>query len=104
MSVNLDKYRTKFEDYAHKYESIKMVREEGVLEMTLHTDGNSLRWSRLVHAQLEEAFLNIGRDRGNKVIILTGTGAEFSGPIPDAANNKAAHKKTHAEVVELAGR
>ena len=33
-----------------------------------------------VHAELPDAFLDIARDRENKVVIITGTGEEFSGP------------------------
>jgi enoyl-CoA hydratase/carnithine racemase len=34
----------------------------------------------LAHNELEDAFLEIGRDRANDVIIMTGTGDEFCGP------------------------
>ena len=84
--------RTKFEDYAHKYQTIRMRREEGILELTLHTEGRSLRWGRLPHAELEEAFHHIARDRENQIVIMTGTGDEFSGPVPDPIENKAYHK------------
>jgi enoyl-CoA hydratase/carnithine racemase len=100
-TIDLTKYRTKLSDYVDKYENVKLVRKDGILEMTLHTNGDSMRWSRHLHAQLEELFLNIGRDRENKVVIMTGTGSEFSGPIPDPTQNKLLHKKTHDEVVEL---
>src|SRR5229473_3363746 len=48
--------------------------------MTLHTDGASLRWGFGPHGELPEAFHDVGADRDNRVVILTGTGAEFSGP------------------------
>lgn len=99
--MNIEDYRTKLEDYADKYETIRMRREDGILEITVHTDGGSLRWGRLPHVELEEAFLNIGRDRDNKIVILTGTGDEFSGPAPDAEANRAAHKMTPDEWGEL---
>jgi enoyl-CoA hydratase/carnithine racemase len=66
--------------YAAKYQSARMERRDGVLEVTLHTDGQSLRWGFLPHAELPELFHDIGADRDNRVVILTGTGAEFSGP------------------------
>lgn len=93
--------RTKLADYADKYKTIRFRREDGILEMSLHTDGGPLRWGRLPHAELEEAFLNIGRDPDNKVIILTGTGDEFSGPAPDPEANRAYHKMSAAEWGEL---
>src|SRR6184192_4877073 len=69
-----------FGEYATKYKSARMERRNGVLQVTLHTDGQSLRWGFLPHSELPEAFHDIGADRENRVVILTGTGAEFSGP------------------------
>lgn len=99
--MDIQRVRTKFADYADKYEMIRMRREDGILELTLHTDNGPLRWSRQPHAELEEAFLNIGRDRENQVVILTGTGNEFSGPVPDPAENKAYHHMDAAKWGEL---
>ncbi|MEI6667173.1 MAG: enoyl-CoA hydratase/isomerase family protein [Acidobacteriota bacterium] len=67
-------------DYAEKFKTIRMRREDGVLEMTLHTDGGSLRWGPVAHADLVQALLDVSRDRDNLVVILTGAGDEFSGP------------------------
>ena len=99
--MNIEKVRAKFDDYCDKYESISMRREDGILEMTLGTDGGPLQWGRLPHAELEEAFLNIGRDRENQVVIMIGTGDEFSGPVAEAQSNRAAHKQTPDEWAEL---
>jgi hypothetical protein len=33
-----------FEEYWNKYQSARMERRNGILEVTLHTDGQSLRW------------------------------------------------------------
>src|SRR5437762_8837283 len=67
-------------DYANKYQTIRFERRDGILQMTLHTNGQSLRWGCLPHGELPEAFHDIGADRENRVIILTGIGREFSGP------------------------
>jgi enoyl-CoA hydratase/carnithine racemase len=48
--------------------------------VTLHTAGKSLRWGLDVHAELPDAFADIGRDPDTRVVIITGTGDEFSGP------------------------
>jgi len=89
---------SKFEEYAQKYSMIAMRRDEGVLEVRFHTNGGPLRWSLEPHAQLEQAFLDIGRDRENEVVILTGTGAEFSGPGVEAGgHNHARHPVTPTE-------
>ncbi len=69
-----------FDEYANKYKTARMERRNGVLQVTLHTDGQSLRWGFLPHGELPEAFHAIGADRENRVVILTGTGDEFSGP------------------------
>ncbi len=71
---------SKLEDYADKYQTVRFERRGGILQMTLHTEGQSLRWGFLPHGELPEAFYDVGADRENKVVILTGTGAEFSGP------------------------
>src|ERR1700674_1583578 len=71
---------TKLEDYANKYQTERMERRNGILQVTLHTDGQSLRWGFGPHGELPEAFHDVGADRDNRVVILTGTGAEFSGP------------------------
>ena len=69
-----------FDEYANKYKTARMDRRNGVLQVTLHTEGQSLRWGFLPHSELPEAFHDIGTDRENRVVILTGTGDEFSGP------------------------
>src|SRR3954464_15907441 len=71
---------SRLEDYANKYQTVRFERRNGILQMTLHTEGQSLRWGFLPHGELPEAFYDVGADRENKVVILTGTGAEFSGP------------------------
>ncbi|MCH7852804.1 MAG: enoyl-CoA hydratase/isomerase family protein [Proteobacteria bacterium] len=99
--MNIDKFRVQYEDYCDKYANLSMRRDEGILEITLGTDGGPLQWGRQAHAELEEAFLNIGRDRQNQLVIMTGTGDEFSGPVADAEANRAAHKQTADEWMEL---
>ncbi len=70
----------RFEDYANKYQTIRMERRDGVLQLTFHTDGGSLQWGLLPHREFTQAFAEIGTDPDNTLIILTGTGADFSGP------------------------
>lgn len=57
-----------------------MRREDGILEITFHTNGGTLQWSSPAHTEFEEAFLDIGRDGENGVVIMTGAGKDFSGP------------------------
>lgn len=70
----------KFQDYAEKYGSITFQRENGVLEMALHTKGGPPKWGttqKSLHAELPNAFLDVARDVENKVVIITGTGESF---------------------------
>ena len=39
-----------------------------------------MRWGFGPHGELPDAFYDVGNDRENRVVIITGTGAEFSGP------------------------
>jgi enoyl-CoA hydratase/carnithine racemase len=66
--------------YIEKYSTIRMQRRNGVLEVRFHTDGGSLRWGKTPHSEFPDAFADIARDRENRVVILTGSGNEFSGP------------------------
>jgi enoyl-CoA hydratase/carnithine racemase len=75
----------KLAEYEKRYQTVKMERQDGILLMTLHTDGNSLTWGALPHRELPDAFRDVGSDLENRVVILTGTGAEFSGPRPAPA-------------------
>lgn len=74
---------TQFEDYSTKYKSVHMKRRNGILLLTLHTDGKELQWGAVPHRELPEVFQQIAADNGNKVVVLTGTGDVFSGPRPN---------------------
>jgi len=66
--------------YESQYPNVKLTRQDGILEMQLHTEGGSLVWAALkgsIHEQLGDAFYNIGADPENKVVIITGTGDVF---------------------------
>jgi enoyl-CoA hydratase/carnithine racemase len=67
-------------DYQTRYQTIRFERTDGVLEVTLHTRGGEALWGtslQSLHAELGHAFADIAGDRENKVVILTGTGANF---------------------------
>ena len=64
----------------NEYRYVKLERRNGIMQMTLHTDGGPLRWSLDAQVELAAAFAEVGGDRENRVVILTGTGNEFSGP------------------------
>ncbi|WP_336951583.1 enoyl-CoA hydratase/isomerase family protein [Sphingobium aromaticivastans] len=65
-------------DYFDAYPNIAMDRtQSGILELRLHSHGGSFLYSASARKQLLSAFQNVGADRGNRVVILTGTGADW---------------------------
>ena len=66
-----------FEEYGEKYPDIRMERKNGIVQMTLNTDGGPFTWTARSHQALGDAFEDVGSDRENKVVILTGTGDNF---------------------------
>ena len=66
-----------FDSYSNKYENVRMKREDGILEVALHSAGGPLVFDGYVHEALVSAFRDIGDDSENHVVILTGTGDEF---------------------------
>lgn len=71
-----------FDQYCDRFTHVRMSRNDGILEMVLHSDGHSLLWNDLIHEELIDAFRLAGRDTGNRVIILSGEGSDFC-PGPD---------------------
>jgi enoyl-CoA hydratase/carnithine racemase len=69
--------KTAFDSYREKYENVTMRREDGILEVALHTGGGPLQFNGYVHEALVGAFRDIGDDPDNHVVILTGSGNEF---------------------------
>ena len=79
---------TRFADYEKKYRHIRIERRNGILEMTLHSDGGALVWGGGPHEELSYAFADVGRDPENKLIILTGTGDSFCARLDEASLGK----------------
>jgi enoyl-CoA hydratase/carnithine racemase len=75
----------RLEEYADKYQDIRMQRRNGILEVTLHNKGNSLVWNESVHRELPYACTDIGADPENKVVILTSVGDAFCAEIDFAS-------------------
>ncbi len=66
-----------FKDYADRYPNLKMERRDGILQVTLHEEGDSFLITDESHRDLGYAFADIGADRENKIVILTGAGDSF---------------------------
>lgn len=64
--------------YFDNYDNLAMERtESGILTVRLHTDGGPIVFTGQTHHDLPRALADIGEDRDNKVVILTGTGDVF---------------------------
>jgi enoyl-CoA hydratase/carnithine racemase len=70
-----------FEDYAEKYDNIRLERDDGVLQVTVHTNDKSLVWTSRAHDELAYCFTDIACDPENKVVVLTGAGESFCSEI-----------------------
>jgi enoyl-CoA hydratase/carnithine racemase len=65
-------------DYFSKYENLHMQRtSSGILTLRFHTDGGPITFTGTTHRDLAKALAEIGDDRANKVLIITGTGDTF---------------------------
>lgn len=71
----------RLEDYRHKYSHMEFERRDGILQVTLHTNGDSLQWGFGPHEEMTFMLADIGADPDNKLIILTGTGENFIGAL-----------------------
>lgn len=66
----------RFETYCDRYHNIALERDAaGVLLMRFHTGGGAFVWSEASHEELGHCFAEVGADRGNRVIVMTGTDA-----------------------------
>jgi enoyl-CoA hydratase/carnithine racemase len=71
----MSRLKPKFDDYKNRYHNIALERDDdGILLMRLHTDGGHFVWSEESHEELGYCFADIGADRGNRVVVMTGTG------------------------------
>ena len=75
---------SRFSEYETKYECARLERrDDGVVEVTLHTRGGSLVIDETAHRELPLLFTDIGNDLDTKVILMTGSGDQFCSEIAD---------------------
>lgn len=68
----------KFDSYRNAYDNAKLARSnDGVLEVTFHTNGGKLIFNGHTHEQFTNLFYQIGEDQDNRVVIITGSGESF---------------------------
>ena len=64
-----------FESYSERLSQFfKMKREDGIIEVRVHTNGAEALFSLEMHRAFAQMFRAVGADRQNEVMILTGTG------------------------------
>ena len=68
------------DEYANKYQCVRMERRDGILQLTLHTNEGSLHWGFTAHEELPQAFHDTASDPENRVVIMTGAGDAPFGP------------------------
>ena len=71
---------SRLQEYQDRFRNIRLERRDGILQMSLHTDGGPLKWAARegsIHEQLGEAFFQIAHDPDTRVVIFTGTGDAF---------------------------
>ena len=66
-----------FDEYSVAYNHVAITRSEGIIELTLHSNGDSLIWGAGPHTELGYCFADVAADPDNRVVILTGAGNAF---------------------------
>jgi enoyl-CoA hydratase/carnithine racemase len=70
----------RFEEYKDRFKYVRLERQDGILELTIHRDGGSALWEGNrggIHDEVGQAFQLIARDPDTKVVIITGAGDVF---------------------------
>jgi enoyl-CoA hydratase/carnithine racemase len=69
---------SRFDAYREGFANARLTRSKsGVLEVALHTGGDTLIFDGHTHEQFVDLFHAIGSDPDNRVVILTGSGSAF---------------------------
>jgi enoyl-CoA hydratase/carnithine racemase len=71
-------YRTRLDEYAQRWsEYFTMRREDGILEVRMHTNGGPAKWGLELHRAFIPTFADIAHDPENECVIFSGTGDTF---------------------------
>jgi enoyl-CoA hydratase/carnithine racemase len=69
---------SQFAQYRDRFPNARLNRSpSGVLEVALHTDGDTLVFNGHTHEQFVDLFHTLATDADNRVMILTGSGKAF---------------------------
>jgi enoyl-CoA hydratase/carnithine racemase len=88
--------------YFSAFKNFEFTRTtSGVLTLRFHTDGGPAKFTGQMHSDLPRVLYEIGQDRDNRVLVVTGTGdrfmTEIDGPSLDDPTKPAVWDKTTAE-------
>ena len=79
-----------FDSYKNTFPHAKLIRSSnGVLEVVLHTNGDTLIFNGYTHEEFVDLFYQISQDAGNRVVILTGAGKAFIDNIDEIFTHRA---------------
>jgi enoyl-CoA hydratase/carnithine racemase len=67
------------DEYQHKFARIRFERQDGIMQVSLHTNDGPFIFDEQTHHDFGTAFAAVADDDENKVVILTGTGDRFCG-------------------------
>jgi hypothetical protein len=94
-----------FEEYSERLKHcLLMKRETGILQARLHTNGDSMQWGAPAHQGLHCFFDWAGRDPDNEIIILGGTGKDFTKGVGRIKDGKREPAYEFASAPEVAWR
>ena len=72
----------RFESYSERFKDFfTMKREDGIIEVRMHSDGGVAMWDYGHHNGWGKVFKAIGQDPENEVLVLGGTGDQWIGPV-----------------------
>jgi len=89
---------TKFEEYRDRYSDSFVLEktDDGILLMRMHTNGDSVVWSRAYY-DMSNLLADIAGDRDVRIVIYTGTGENFNADWQRQLDNEL---EEHASVPE----
>lgn len=74
MAINRYAHVETLAEYAERFaDFFTFRREDGILEMKMHTNGGPVHWSYQFHHALAEVWTAIGHDKENECLIITST-------------------------------
>jgi enoyl-CoA hydratase/carnithine racemase len=80
-----------FEEYSARYaDFFRMRREDGIIEVRLHTDDGPYAHTPAAHNAWTRVWQEIGNDPANHVLIITGTGDKWMTGNPKGLNPRPA--------------